>query len=147
MIYFIDEQHQMNYEMLIINKWPNGLSNVEYQTPIYIMAIPMIFKKVEEYLDELESPVDWIWRWEYKYTMSADPEHPASQKEDIPEIPYDLTGSMVQLGKFALNMWNGYKHFNLMKCLDSLDDKHMQVFKCAIDMRLGAYQGRLNNES
>jgi hypothetical protein len=46
---------------------------------------------------------------------------------------------MVQLGKFTLNMWNSYDHFNLMDCIGSLDENNYNVLKCAIDMRLGKF--------
>ena len=121
-IFFIDEQHSINFKKVLL-RWNVGKTNMEYQTACYILAIPMIFEKVEKYIGSFESPIDWIWFWEFKYTLSKLPEY-QGDLEDMQDVPYDLSGSMVQLGKFALNMWNGYKHFNLCDCMNSLDEQH-----------------------
>ncbi|PEA53855.1 hypothetical protein CON64_16650 [Bacillus pseudomycoides] len=83
-----------------------------------------------------EEPVDWIWRWEWRYTLLQLEEYKEYKNEESFEIPYDLTNSIVQLGKFSLNMWNSYEHFNLMDCIARLDEKNYKVLKCAIDMRM-----------
>jgi hypothetical protein len=133
-IYFVDDQHQINFKRVLL-KWNAGKNNLEYQTACYILAVPMIFEKVEQYIGLFENPVDWIWRWEWKYTLSKLDKFKDEPEEEI-EIPYDLTGSMVQLGKFALNMWNSYEHFNLMDCIASLDGENYTALKCAMDMRM-----------
>lgn len=135
-IYFIDKDHEINFKRLLL-KWSEAKENVEYATACYILALPIIFEKVENYIGKFPSPVSWIYLYEEKYTLSKLEEY--QEDEDFTqtdEIPYDLTNSMVQLGKFALNMWNGYPHFNLMDCIASLDNKNYEVVKCAMDMRL-----------
>jgi hypothetical protein len=134
-IYFVNDHHQLNFKRVLL-KWNVGKQDREYQTACYILAVPMIFEKVEPYIGLFENPVDWIWQWEWKNTLSKLPEY---QEEEPADLPYDLTGSMVQLGKFALNMWNGYEHFNLMDSIASLDSENYNVLKCAMDMRLGLF--------
>lgn len=140
-IYFVDEEHQRNFERILF-RWPAGKKNTEYMPACYILAVPMIFEKVEDMIDDFENPVDWIWRWEWKYTLSKLPEYQdaSDDEEEDNNIPYDLTGSMVQLGRLALNMWNSYEHFNLMHCIASLDEDNYEVLKCAMDMRMGAFR-------
>lgn len=142
-IYFVDHQHELNFNSLLMN-FPVAIRDIEYKTACYILSVPMIFEKVEAYIDEFESPVDWIWRylewekefnedWRRGYDDELHPEHDAW----IERRPYDLTGSMKQLGKLSLNLWTSYEDFNLMKCLSSLDSDNVNVFRCAIDLRLG----------
>lgn len=132
-VFFIDKQHKVNFKEALL-RWNASENDTEQRTACYILSVPMIFQKVEKYLGSFETPIDWIWFWEYKYTLSKLPDNKDSGEPQ--DVPYDLTGSMVQLGKFSLNMWNGYKHFNLYDCMNSLDEKHYKVLKCAMDMRI-----------
>ena len=68
-IFFIDEQHSINFKKVLL-RWNVGKTNMEYQTACYILAVPMIFEKVEKYIGSFKSPIDWIWFWEFKYTLS-----------------------------------------------------------------------------
>lgn len=140
-IYFVDDQHVQNFETCRL-RWRVSMTNTEYLTACYILAVPVIFEKVGHMITEFKTPVDWIWRWEWRYTLSKLPEYQEDQEEDeeLPEIPYDLTGSMVGLGRFALNMWNSYEHFNLMNCMGRLDEENYRVLKCAMDMRMGVFR-------
>ncbi|MEC0273101.1 DUF2538 family protein [Peribacillus frigoritolerans] len=113
---FINKQHKVNFKETLL-RWNISDNDTEQQTACYILSAPMIFQKVERYLGSFETPIDWIWFWEYKYTLSKLPDYKDSGEPQ--DVPYDLTGSMVQLGKFSLNMWNGYKHFNLYDCMNS----------------------------
>lgn len=139
-IYFVDEQHQENFERAL-ERWPRARINEEYMPACYILSVPMIFEKVERILHTFEYPVSWIWQWEWKYFLSKLPEYQDNEDESEEiEIRYDLTGSMVQMGKFALNMWNGYEHFNMRDCITCLDGENYKVVKCALDMRMGKYR-------
>jgi hypothetical protein len=138
-IYFVDDQHQLNFKRVLL-KWNVGKSNLEYQIACYILAVPMIFEKVEKHIGLFEYPISWIWAWEWKYTLSKLDEYKDDLEGEEEEIPYDLTGSMVQLGKFTLNMWNSYEQFNLMNCIASLDEDNYKVLKCAMDMRMGKFK-------
>lgn len=100
----------------------------------------MILGKVEKQLPTFKYPVDWIWRWEWKFTLSEREDfHGDKEVAEKMEIGYDLTGSMIRLGRLALHLWNGYEHFHLLDCLSVLDNNHLPVFMCAIDMRMGKY--------
>lgn len=136
-IYFIDEKHKDNYEKTLL-KWKLALKDTEYQSACYILSVPMIFEKVENVYLDFESPVSWIWQWEWYYTISQQKGYEEEDRGKEPAI--DLTSSMVQLGKFALNMWNGYDNFNLRNCISTLDSEHYEVLKCAIDIRMGSYK-------
>ncbi|PLR89987.1 DUF2538 family protein [Bacillus sp. T33-2] len=138
-ICFINEHHKLNFKQTLL-KFPEAKTDPRQQTACYILAVPMIFKKVGKYLATFEYPVDWIWRWEWKYTLSnLEIFQSAPNQQEYWEPDYELTSCMIQLGKFSLNMWNGYEHFNFMDFLSELDEKHYAVFMTAISMRRGKF--------
>jgi len=142
-IYFVDKQHELNFKRVLL-KWNVGKRDTEYQTACYILSLPMIFEKVEEDITSYEYPTSWIWQyleWNNEYNEEWDryDKHPDYEKW-MAKKPFDLTGAMVQLGKFSLNMWNSYKDFNLMDCIGALDTNNYNVVKCAMDMRMGAFR-------
>lgn len=129
--YFVDEQHKYNFQ-IVTEKWPQAQQSEEYRSACYIMATPIIFSKVSGKIDEFEDPVSWMWKYlDWKEEEPQDKDHEAWYRRK----PYDLSGSMLQLGKLALNNWNSYQEFNLMDCLSSLDDTHLQVALQAIKIR------------
>ena len=134
-IYFINKQHEINFKRVLL-KWNVAKVDAEYSTACYILSVPMIFDKVENYIAGFESPISWINSYEWQHTLSKLEEYKDFKDDEVEEIKYDLTHSMVQLGKFALNMWNGYEHFNLLDCIASLDEQNYKVLKCAMDIRL-----------
>ncbi|PAF27389.1 hypothetical protein CHH61_03460 [Shouchella clausii] len=141
-MYFVNEQHELNFASVLMMH-PNARTNVEYRSACYILAVPMIFEKVEYYIDDFKSPVGWMlryleWQEDFKDEWKGDREerHP-DHEAWIDRKPYDLSNSMIQLGKLALNLWTGYDDFNLMRCLASLDKDNVHVARCAIDVRLG----------
>lgn len=141
-IYFINAKHELNFKKLML-KFPEAKDNLEYQTPCYIMSVPLIFNKVEEYLGTFKTPTDWFWRYEWKYVLSKMEEFKDNieiEGEPTYEVGYDLTPSMVHLGRFSLNMWNGYEYFNLMDCLSRLDETLYKVVQFAIGMRMGKFK-------
>lgn len=125
-IFFVDEQHEKNYKKMA-ELFPAVLSSKEYQAACYIHALPMIFYKFEYYINDFSSPVEWIYRWEEQQFFDI--------LEDV-ELEYDLSSSMLHLGRLALNLWNGYEHFNLMDCLNNVDDENFLVVKQAIEIRM-----------
>lgn len=144
-IYFVNEQHEQNFN-ITKKKFPQSARDKEYQSTCYILSTPIIFETIESHMDDFETPVDWIWRyltwldgykdeWDNYSSDNLHPDHEAW----IDNRPYDLTGSMVQLGRLSLNLWTSYDDFNLMRCLSSLDTDNIHVFKSAIDIRLGLY--------
>jgi hypothetical protein len=151
-IYFVNEQHEKNYARTL-RRWPLATKDTEYQAACYILSVPMIYHKVEHLINVFEKPVDWIWRylkwdeeynedWEtYRKYRDDDKLHP-DYEAWIDRKPFDLTGSMINLGRFSLNLWNSSNESNLMNCIGSLDNHHFNVLKCAIDMRMGKYRGR-----
>lgn len=143
-IYFADDLHQQNYEKMK-DRFPLALKDTEYQVACYIAAIPMIFYKFEEHLNDLDTPVSWIINWQSKYLPKDDDETDEEYQERInmaETVNYDLTESMQHLGKLALNLWNGYEYFNLMACLRSIDDENYMIVKCAMDIRMGLLKGQ-----
>lgn len=143
-IYFADNLHQENYEKLKA-RFPIALNDTEYQSACYIAATPMIFYKYEEHLNKFDTPVSWIIDWQCKNYPQEEDENLEEYQERVEQgmyVDYDLTSSMHQMGKLALNLWNGYEYFNLMDCLGSLDDKNYQIVRCAIDIRMGFFKGQ-----
>jgi len=98
-VFFVDKRHHENYNIMK-ELYPQALTSKEYQAACYVAAVPLLFEKFEDQLCEFSNPVEWIFNWE-------------NQGEQInPIADYDLTPSMQQLGKLAMNLWNGYEHFN-----------------------------------
>lgn len=142
-ILFVDEQHQKNYE-LMKRLFPSAISSTEYQAACYISAIPLVFYKFEKHIGEFGSPVDWIINWNCRYLSQFEDETDEEYQERINiSVDYDLTNSMQQLGRLALNLWNGYEHFNLMDSLDSVDEVYYQIIKQAMDIRMGYKQDKI----
>jgi hypothetical protein len=142
-IYFINEKHKVNFKKTLV-RWNVARIDPEYMTACYIMSIPMIFDKVGQQIGEYEQPTDWIlkyfdWREEYQEEWRNDDEDQSSPEYEawLERQPFDLTNSMIQLGRLALNLWNGYSEFNLLDCMNSLDDKHYLALICAINIRRG----------
>lgn len=136
-MYFVDEQHEENYRKME-DLFPKALYSKEYQSACYISATPFIFRKIEDKVSHFSSPVRWIYNWEDRYLPKQDDETDEEYEERMNiEVDYDLTSSMQQLGKLALNLWNGYEDFNLMDCLGSVDHENFLVVKQAIDIRTG----------
>lgn len=131
-IYFISEQHERNFKETLI-KWPTAKIDAEYRSTCYILSVPMIYEKVAFNIPTFENPVDWIWRWETAYNNDLRKDLDITQKLSV---DYDLTSSMVGLGKLALNLWNGYRYFNLLDSISSIDAENYNVLKCAIDIRM-----------
>lgn len=124
-IFFIDDQHHKNYNIMK-EMYPKALTNKEYQAACYVSAVPLIFGKFDDKLCEFSNPLEWIFKWENQM----------QREEQINAIvDYDLTPSMQQLGKLALHLWNGYEHFNLMDCLNRVDDENFLVVEQAIAIR------------
>ena len=135
-LYFVDDEHIDNY-IAMSEMFPLALKNKEYKAACYISSAPMIFDKFKDNLSEMASPIDWMMDWENKYLpQQKETDQEYQERSDI-EINYDLTESMQQLGKLALNLWNGYEHFNLMHCLNSVDDAGFLIVKQAIYIRKG----------
>lgn len=134
-IYFVNSDHEKNFKEVLI-KWPSGHTNSEYRAALYILAVPVIFNNVKYHLPTFKTPVDWIWRWEMKSNRpTLDTYHDEEDEEEEEDFPYDLTGSMIEMGRLALNLWNSYEHFNLMNCIARVDEKNYQVVKTAMDIR------------
>lgn len=142
-IFFVDKQHQLNYQIMK-QYFPDAYRSTEYQAACYISAAPFVFYKFEDQLNNFDSPVDWIINWNSRYLPQFDDESDEEYQERISEVVvnYDLTSSMQHMGKLALNLWNGYEYFNLMDCLDSIDDENYKIVKCALDIRMGFFKGQ-----
>jgi len=138
-IYFLDEEHKKNFKRLQF-KFPASFDDPEYRSACYISAVPMLFYKYEDYIDDMATPLDWFIDWQKKNYQQEEDESDEDYQERVEEanyVDYDLTSSMQQLGKLGLNLWNGYDYFNLMDCLGALDSDNIKVLKTAIDIRLG----------
>lgn len=123
--FFVDDQHHENYNIMK-EMYAKTLTSKEYQAACYVSAVPSIFNQFDESLCEFSNPLEWIMDWE-------DKEQQEERSNSIPN--YDLTPSMQQLGKLALHLWNGEEPFNLMDCLNSIDDEYFSVVEQAIAIR------------
>ncbi|MBQ0139387.1 MAG: DUF2538 family protein [Kurthia sp.] len=127
--YFRNTEHALNFMQTLL-MWPEVRSDCQYRAASYILSVPMIYAKVCKYTSE--KPTDWIMQWETAYNEDFRKENGINEKY---EVPFTLSSSMVQLGRLALNLFDGYEHFNLMDCLSSVDEHNYKVVKCAMDIR------------
>lgn len=116
-IYYVDDQHQANFIQLTDHWERSKTGDKEYLQACYILALPTLFVKFKNVWHNYVYPTTWMW--EYLDGCSA----------------VDLSSGMIQLGKLSLNLWNGYKGFNLMDCLSTLDDELYKVAIQAIHIR------------
>jgi len=136
-VFFLNDEHRKNFD-LMQRAFPVAYSDPEYQSACYISALPMLFYKFEEEIQDYDVPTEWIIKWQMKYLEQEENESDEEYEERTNiDVNFDLTSSMQHLGKLALNLFNGYEYFNLMDCLSSLDDENVKVLKSAIDIRLG----------
>jgi len=136
-VFFISDEHRDNFDFLQ-SVFPVALGDPEYQSACYISALPMIFNKFKGEINQYDTPLDWIINWQMKHFEQGEDELDEDYEERTQvDVSYDLTSSMQQLGQLGLNLFNSYDYFNMMDCLNSLDDKNVKVFKAAIDIRLG----------
>ena len=124
-MYFVNEEHKENYDFLS-EKYPLSYSDVHYQVACYFTGLPLIYENVR-YSKSMESknPCTWIFKYE----------------KDPNDVDFDLTSSMVQIGRIMLNLWNGYEGANLSRCLDVLDHDHFIALITAIHIKRGYYKG------
>lgn len=140
-IQFIDDDHKRNFYYLANFKFEEALEDGEFASTVYILAIPMLFGKFDrkKLIDSFETPVDWIWRYLAKYKREGREEFDHINPDDV-EADYDLTNSMVGMGKLALNLWNKrFDFFNLASTLDRLDDDNSMAMVQAIKIRGGMF--------
>lgn len=133
-IYFINDQHQLNYKKMKL-LFPQANKSTEYQVACYITAVPMLFDKTG---NEMNHPLTWILDYERKYVI---PQYDDESDEEYAErknivIEQDYTNSMLDLGRLALHLFNGYE-FSLLDCMTRVDQQHYKVIKCAMDIRMG----------
>lgn len=142
-LYFTDELHKQNYDLLL-KQFPLATKDVERQVGCYISAVPMIFFKIKDKISDYKYPLDWLvyfqMKEDYEEGNIDEDELDDFEKYMIEKVDYHLTFSMKQLGRLGLNLFNGYDNFNLMDCINSLDDKNIFVLKTAIDVRLGEHK-------
>lgn len=136
-LFFINDEHRENFD-LMQRAFPVSYSDLEYKSACYISALPMIFYKFSHEIYDYDVPIDWMINWQKKHLpQEHDESNEMFAERTQIEVNYDLTHSMQELGKLALNLFNRYEYFNLMDCLNSLDDVNVDVLKVAIDVRLG----------
>lgn len=143
-MYFTNNTHLLNYKIMK-SYFPAARVDAEYQVACYISGVPCLFDKFSDCLASFDSPLDWIINWQMKYLPKEEDENieDYENRQNIGEalVNYDLTSPMQQMGKLALNLFNKYDYFNLMICLNSVDDNNYKVVKCALDIRMGLYRG------
>ncbi|MEK5081073.1 DUF2538 family protein [Solibacillus sp. FSL W7-1436] len=132
---FLDSEHEENYDLLL-EKWPLAKNDKEYASALYILAIPMIFKKIQNRYHAFETPIDWIFDYECKFSEDAYTLFGVTEEEqERYVIDYDLTDSMKHLGRLAMHLWNGYKGFHLLQCINTLEPKYIVAMNQAIIIR------------
>ncbi|MFC5602455.1 hypothetical protein [Sporosarcina koreensis] len=95
-MYFIDQEHKGNYEWMMERMKLISNQDVQFESTVYIGAIPDIFRKLDKFkMKPSDSPLWQLTEWdeekgEHKFT------HPA------------LTGSTRRMCEFAVSLFNGY---------------------------------------
>lgn len=95
-MFFVDENHRINYEWMMAKMQLMPKKDVQYEANIYIAAIPIIYRYLDENsFEPYESPLHQLGKWSDE-EKEWDFSHPA------------LTGSATRMCEFGASLFNGY---------------------------------------
>lgn len=127
-LFFVNEQHQQNYEQL--QHQFKGSWSSEYAAGAYVSALPEIFYRID--WREQDSPVSWYFgEW---VVIKKDDEEDGFHKESA--IVSGLSSVYVILVRAAVELFTGRLHkFDLQNFLGSADNTLYRVFLQLIEIR------------
>lgn len=115
-MYFLNEEHERNYNCLL-QKYPIGQTDAEYQSGFYIVAHPVIFSYCDgNPLTDEHGPYDWYFETENHSGLSSAYLH------------------LVQAG---LNLYNNDNAFSLYLAVGAWESDLFKVFIQACRIRRG----------
>lgn len=115
-MFFLNSQHEVNYKLTLM-QWEGAEFDPEHHAACYLLSVPIVFEHVVDELEEHDTPVDWILKWE-------------EQRDDSFSI------EAVELGRLSLHLWNGCGRFHFLQCLEALYETYFPVVQTAFDLRM-----------
>ena len=148
-MYFLDEQHELNFNHLTRMVFPYAKNDPEYKVAAYVLSHSRIYKECVQ--DPLFNQYPFLWM--YQYEDRSYTETDSTGEEYIVEDfyhPFDednnpiksesftaLSSGEKQLVYLAQNLFNSSNNtFNLMDALGTWDEFNILVFKEALKIRM-----------
>lgn len=96
-MYFINEEHEANYQLLMGLYELKNQEDVQYQASLYIAALPEIFNKLPETIvpEDRSTPLVHFLNWD-------------EEKEEHEVSHPGLTGSTRRLVEYGMSLYNGF---------------------------------------
>lgn len=127
-MYFVNKEHERNYKSLL-DKYPLGKSDPQYQAGFYVVAHPVIFEHCDRNpVSDGHGPFDWYFE---------------ELEDGQPRNRAGLSSSFLYLVKAGLDMYNNHKHddryddFTPNFALGTWEDDLFKVFVEACQIRRG----------
>lgn len=143
-MYFVNEEHENNYAMLV--QLYKAAGDQDYKTACYVLALPEIHNKVNGKFGEY--PFDWMYRFETinkeeedfwtkeKYIVAERVyEQNAEGKEIFSDAYGWLSSGHRQLVHMAANLFNSSNEFNLCEALSIWGDELFRIYQQAVLIR------------
>ncbi|MGM0750228.1 MAG: hypothetical protein ACQEUS_20870 [Bacillota bacterium] len=153
-MYFQNDVHQKNFELICNNRILAAQSDPEYRVAAYILAIPEIH--VRSFSDPFLSEVPFLWTVKYEEIQKegCDSETITSWQliydEDDNEINSDeyetLSSGHKALVDLAANLFNGKAEFNLCDSFSSWSHDSITTFQQALEIRFPETYKRLKDD-
>lgn len=150
-LYFIDECHERNYEIML-KDFPQAIEYSDYRCAVYVVALPEIYKKIGGKSGRY--PFIWVDAVEEVETVKFDEEEGTTyfsydlrvlrEKEDgsvdYSDAYYALSSSYKSLVQLAEELYGSrYKGFEIMDAIADFDDKLYKVFMQLLKIRRSKY--------
>lgn len=124
-MFFVDEEHQANFERLVAQF--RAQDDKEYKVACYVIGLPEVYGKIGGKTGEF--PFSWV----YKSEDEADDEETTKYSEAFGV----LSSSYRAIVKMAMSLYNSGNSFELMDGIGVWGDELTKVFYQAMEIRRG----------
>ncbi|TRM08325.1 DUF2538 family protein [Lentibacillus cibarius] len=146
-LYFIDESHEKNYEVLL-KKFTQAKTNNEYECAIYVVSLPEIFEKING--EPGQYPFAWVHAIEEIERIEYDEENDERivvsdvkilrenkyGTADFSDAYYSLSSSYQSIISLGLELYgNTNEGFQILDAISNYDDNLYKVFIQLLNMR------------
>lgn len=148
-LYFIDEFHEKNYEILL-KKFPQAQKSSEYECAIYVVSLPEIFEKIEGHPGQY--PFSWVKAQEEIERIEYDKENDErivvsdvkilraneDGTADFSDAYYSLSSSYQSIVTLGLELYgNTNEGFQILDAISNYDDNLYKAFMQLLSLRKG----------
>lgn len=150
MMYFLNEEHEGNYNRLVTVVFPHAKKDSEYNSMAYVLAVPSIYKRCAN--DPLFPRFPFLWTVKYQDTSYQEIDEDTGEEYSVTdfEVEKDEDGNEVTSKAFG-TLSHGYTKlvwlamhlfdsnntkFNMLQCFGTWDDNLAKVFFQALKLRM-----------